>query len=200
MEVCPICGGTGITPDYEICSCQRVNSEEVNDTNLGFEIPECYKLKFDGLLMSEPYNKKYGEEMNNIYREYCSQPSLNYFIHFPPNTGKTVFMYSLLANASNSLTRFKPSSLKELEPELKSGNDISDIVSSDILIIYLEDVFPIYTQQVISTVLSERIRRNKKTLILSNTSWEVLTKRFPGLNSYKGDGNFKTFKVLEGIA
>lgn len=198
MDVCPICGGTGVTPDYEICSCQRVNTEEVNETSIGFEIPECYKLKFDGLLMSEPYNKKYGEVMNNIYREYCSRPRLNYFINFPPNTGKTVFMYSLLLNASSELTRFRPTNLKELEYELKSGSDVSDIVSSDILIIYLEDVFPVYMQQVLSTVLSERIRRDKKTLILSNTSWTNLTKRFPGMNTYNGDGNFKTFKIVEG--
>lgn len=203
---CELCGNTGLRLDNnDYCSCEIGKRMKEQESGMSVVdkpefVPDGYEVNFEGMLLASPYDERLGNFLDSLYKKVLQNKNfdLNYFISMPINTGKSHFMYSIISRLYSYGVCEKPYMINDLDNAIKqNGPEITRIQTAPILFIYLEDVFPVSFAQVLQSILQKRFIAHNKTVILSNTSWNIITKRYPQLARLEGNGIGKTLLVKE---
>lgn len=209
MGVCLRCGGTGITAFGEKCDCGAYTEM---DAPICLSIPVQYQgVKFSANLVPTWMPKSYGTFMENLLDECTRNPMIqrNYIICSPPNTGKTVWAYSLYSQLySLGITIPDVMDLMQardvfLNLYYEDKATLEKLSASPIAIIKLPWDLPNKFPETISTIVERRVMTGCSTIFLFNGTKGDLTARdsFGKLTRLLGDGSYNSvcLKVWEEV-
>lgn len=207
MSKCLKCGDTGITVDGNVCDCGcGIKKQET----VIVEIPKNYRLnEFSATLVPVNLPIEYGtslEEIIDVIKKTGTYTS-NLLICSPPNTGKTVFAYTiykhmymsrLLAPSIIDLIEAREIIMSNSYYDEEMQNAKSRLISSNIAIIKIPMDLPNKFVETMSTIIERRVRRDGKTIFLSGLSiYDIKNQDKRGIfNNLLGDGSYNSLKVL----
>lgn len=205
-EVCLKCGGTGITVDGTPCDCRTAGKVELP---IVLEVPSIYQnIEFSASLVPMNMSKQYGidlESIVDVVKSRGSYPS-NLLICSPPNTGKTVFAYTIYKyQYVKGLPMPELIDLIEARDLLYSNSYDDNItamksklISSPIAIIKIPRDLPNKFADTMSSIIERRVRKNGNTIFLFGGSINDLYNqdRFNVLKSIIRDGSYNSLKVM----
>lgn len=215
MARCYKCHDTGFTKTGERCDCKREIIESGEMDSLDF-IPSKYFRVLLNISLINAVTPEYPADLMNLQDNILRALTLkrNHFLYAPPNSSKTVFVYSVLQQLYTYNVKIYPYlDLNELKLVLTmlDGNNKN--------IPYLRDTFvdpytlfevpvlfvktPIRsdggTYETLRTILDRRARRGIGTIIVSDIPWQAFTlrDRFKYISSLVGSGEYKTIYLRE---
>ena len=209
MAGCIKCGDSGFC--YELDEDGQMSKVPCDcGAHQHIELPVCISIpvqyqgiKFSKALLREELSKDYGifmEELLNEYEKGSKQYHKNYIICAPPNSGKTVWAYTLysilygqgrtipeimdLMEARNMLLNYYYEDKKALEL----------LSTAPVAIIKLPWDLPNRFVETMSSIIDRRVRTNSSTIFLYNGDKAELFARdtFGKLQSLIGDGCFNS--------
>ena len=204
MSVCLKCGGTGLLVNGNSCDCNATRGKVVP---VVLEVPVQYQgLKFNKLMLPKDLQNDYGTYLSNLYEDLLTghSTSKNVLICAPPNSGKTVFAYSLYAELINQgYTVMDLIDLIEARELLQSSyynldkDKVALLSSADIAFIKIPLDLPQKFSEIISTIIERRVRYDGTTIFLYSGSQSDIEAqdRFGKFKSLLGDGSFNSLKV-----
>lgn len=205
---CLLCGGTGITYDGDPCpNCSgELLKKAMRTSHRGILIPMQYQgVEFDKSLLPEAMQSGYGSFMEDLLRNIYTDYSLyqkNILICSRPNSGKTIWSYSLI-----NILYDKGFSMPDIQDLLtvreilnyKTGDAqmYDEIVNSRGLIVRLPSDMQFWMFDVIQTIIERRVSKNGFTIFLYNAGLERLKQADKNntLANIVGTGSFHTIKV-----
>lgn len=205
-SVCLKCGGTGIQVDGSNCDC--VDRDYVN-TPIVLEIPSIYQTaEFSAMLVPVKMPRLYGIELEDIINVIKSKGRYthNLLICSPPNTGKTVFAYTVYKH--QYLHGIPMSELMDLieVKELLNSNSYDDsvmrakdkLITSPVSIVKIPLDLPSKFAEIMSTYLERKVRKNGIVIYLYGGSISDLQNqdRYGVLKNLIRDGSYNSIKVL----
>lgn len=215
MAKCYKCYDTGFLKSGERCDCKKEVIEANDMDSLDFIPNKYYKVLLNPSLINA-VTPEYPDELINLQENILRAMVLkrNHFLYAPPNSSKTVFVYSVLQQLYVYNVNIYP--YLDLN-ELKLVLSMLDSNSKDIP--YLRDTFvdpytlfevpvlfvktPIRsdggTYETLRTILDRRARRGLGTIIVSDIPWQafILRDRFRYISSLVGSGDYKTIYLRE---
>lgn len=205
-EVCLKCDGTGITVDGTPCDCRENGKVELP---IVLEVPSIYQnAEFSASLVPIKMPRQYGIDLEDIIDVIKSKGRLNYnaLICSPPNTGKTVFAYTIYRHQylkglpmPEIIDLFEA---KELLVSMSYNEDINKnkdkLINSPVAIIKLPLDLPNKFAETMSTLLERRVRKNGNTIFLYGGSLSDLKNqdRFNVLDNIIRDGSYSSLKII----
>jgi hypothetical protein len=205
-EKCLKCGNTGIQVDGSKCDCKKHGEISLP---IVIEIPSIYQTSdFSTEMIPIKMPRVYGIELEDIINIIKSKGRFthNILICSPPNTGKTVFAYTIYRyQYVNGIQMPELVDLIEAK-ELISSNSFDEIIQKEktkliensIAIIKLPLDLPNKFAETMSTILERRVRKNGNTIFLYGGSIQDLQNqdRFGVLNNIIRDGSYNSIKVI----
>lgn len=201
---CIKCGGTGILANGERCDC-GVTTEFFLPVCM--DVPAQYQnLQFDVRLIPQEMPSDYGRYMSELMKECCGNVMRlckNILICSPPNTGKTVFAYTVL----NSIYRsgVEVFSLRDIlevreilmNPYRGKQDEAGLLTRTPIAFIKIPLDLPSKLAATMSTVVERRVRHGNSTIFLYGGSKEDIFAQdtFGNLQALLGDGSYNTILV-----
>lgn len=206
MDRCLKCGGTGQQVDGSPCDCEL--SKKV-DLPVVLEIPAVYQsAEFSAVLVPVRMPRSYGIELEDIINVVKSKGRFthNLLICSPPNTGKTVFAFSLYRQQyTKGLPMSEIMDLIEAK-ELMVSNSYDDqtirdkekLIKCPLAVIKIPLDLPPKFAETMSTITERRVRKNGTTIFLYGGSIYDLQNqdRFGVLNNIIRDGSYNSLKVV----
>lgn len=211
---CMYCGGTGVMVNGDVCTHCKVALELEEDVDLTYlEIPMAYRgAQFNQGLIPLSMPDAYGSYLSSLYKEITSMKPMckNVFISSPPQTGKTVFVYSCMEFLFRKrYTVFPYFDLNEIECIMRDSDkgrkcgflneetSPFDLYESEILFVKVPEKIEFSTGETLATLIDRRVRRSKTTIIMSTKSWTdvVNADKSNTLKNMTGDGSFKSILV-----
>lgn len=206
-EKCLKCNGTGITVEGTKCDCQA--SMEVK-IPIVLDIPLQYQdIQFEPDLVPMNMPREYGitlDDILEVIKTKGSYPS-NLLICSPPNTGKTVFAYTIFRyQYLRGLKVLQLIDLIEAREILMSNGFDEDsqlnksrLVEAPIVVIKIPLDLPNKFAETISTIIERRVRRGGITIFLyGNSSRNLLAQdKYGTLKSLIRDGSYNSVKLIE---
>ena len=201
MAGCIKCGDTGFLCSGERCDCTAGTTIEV-PVCLG--IPMQYQnVQFSRILLRNELPTDYGIFMDRLLKEFTSDPyglHKNYIICAPPNSGKTVWsytLYSLLFSQGCEIPEIMDlMQARDVLLNYYSDNKeaLEKLSSAPVAVIRLPWDLPPKFPETISTIVERRVRAGCSTIFLYNgTNVELYAKdTFGKLKSLAGDGSFNS--------
>lgn len=197
---CIQCGGTGYLLNGDICDCTTVNA--INFPVLS-KVPIQYQgTQFDKSFLSQKLDVNYGIYLEDLLKQVATGKPLrkNFLICSPPNTGKTVFAYTLIGMMYSKGV---------VLPELMDLIEVRDIMlaqykqdydklllinTAPIMLIKLPSDLPSKFGETISLIIERRVRNNGSTIFLFGGNKQDLLNqdRFGKLSAILGDGNYNS--------
>ena len=188
---CTVCNDTGYLPDGRLCACaKRLATEEFKrKLNLDNVPGLCFEeVDFSVFGESEDqYRKTYGK-MQAFCEKFDTTKIRNIVLLGEVGTGKTYLTACILdrmvkdGRAALFLTAFEFGRACLAHHTAQQGEDILEaLLESDLLILDDLGTEPIYrnvTLEYLYSVLNERLRREKKTIVTSNLSPRALMERY----------------------
>lgn len=209
MSVCLRCGGTGITALGEKCDCGALTTVQIQ---VCLNIPVQYQgVRFSASLVPEWMPKNYGLFLEGLLDEYVRNTMLqrNYIICSPPNSGKTVWAYSLYTQLY-SLGVVIPDIMDLMQARdvllnlyYEDKNTLEKLSSSPVAVIKLPWDLPNKFPETISSIVERRVMSGCSTIFLFNGTKGDLIARdgFGKLSRLLGDGSYNSvcLKVWEAV-
>ena len=203
---CLKCGGTGIQIDGKPCDC-RDNGKI--DLPIVIEVPSIYQSsEFSASLVPIKMSKTYGIELEDIINTIKCKGKFthNILICSPPNTGKTVFAYTVYRHQYlKGLSMPEIMDLIEAKELLMTTSYDEHIIrlkekliNSKIAIIKIPLDLPNKFAETMSTILERRVRKNGTTIFLyGSTLFDLQNQdRFGVLKNIIRDGSYNSLKVI----
>ena len=203
MSVCLKCGGTGVDVDGNRCDCK-------SGVKLVFpalsQIPVQYQeIEFDKMFLNSKLPAKYGDDMERLYKLILNESGCinkNIVICAPPNSGKTVFAYSVYGYLYGRGARVpEVKDLIEVRRIIlgKTGDAEAELLWSSAPIAFIKipmDV-PARFGETISTIVDRRVRYNGATIFLFNGSIRDLEAldTFGKFKALEGNGTFMSVEI-----
>lgn len=201
---CIKCGGTGILANGEMCDC-GVATEFFLPVCM--DIPAQYQnLQFDARLVPQDMPCDYGRYISELMRECCGnmmQLCRNILICSPPNTGKTVFAYTVLSFLyRKGVEVFSLRDILEvrevlMNPYRGKQDEVGLLTRTPIAFIKIPLDLPPKLAATMSTVVERRVRHGNSTIFLYGGSKEDIFAQdtFGNLQALLGDGSYNTILV-----
>lgn len=203
MNTCLRCGGTGIDgfgKPCPVCSKEKLQSLPTITT-----IPIQYQnVRFDRMFLPEPLQDTYGVYMEELIEKIVKQSGFykNILICNRPNTGKTIFaytVYGLLYNKGVKIPEVKDiMEVREILLDYYGDNETVDLWSTaKVAIIKIPSDIPNKLFDTVSTIIERRVRNNASTIFLYGGSKKdlVAQDRFNKLPYLEGDGSYNSLEI-----
>lgn len=207
MSKCLKCGDTGITVDGTPCDCR---GHGIVNTPIVLEVPSIYQTaEFSASLVPIKMPRSYGIELEDIINAIKSKGkySRNILICSPPNTGKTVFAYTIYKHQYvKGLSMSEIMDLVEAKELLNSTSydesiqrDKEKLINCPVAVIKIPLDVPNRFAETMSTIIERRVRKNGTTIFLYGGSIRGLQAqdRFDTLNNIIRDGSYNSIKVID---
>lgn len=206
VDKCLKCGDTGTQVDGTPCDCRKSGAVNVP---VVLEVPSIYQTsEFSASLVPIKMPRTYGIELEDIIDVIKSKGrfSHNILICSPPNTGKTVFAYTIYRHQYvKGLSMPEVMDLIEARELLNSTSydehiirNKEKLVSSTLAIIKVPLDLPNKFAETMSTILERRVRKNGVTIFLyGGTIFDLQNQdRFNVLKNIIRDGSYNSLKVI----
>lgn len=205
-DICLVCGGTGLKVDGTVCDCGCLTHELNLPTSI--KIPLQYQgVRYDRSFLKSGLRGTLGLFMERLLEDCIKNMQVfckNYVICAAPNSGKTVWAYSLYSEMySRGLEVVDLMDLMEVREAMlnyyyEDRDKVILISTVKYLVIKLPLDLPNKFPETMSTVLERRVRNSGSTFFLfSGTKEDLLQQdRFGKLKSMIGDGAFNTVDVV----
>lgn len=171
------------------------------------KVPLQYQnVRFDSRMLPAWVDGAYGAFMSSLLRELTSNMQLfsrNLLVCSPPNTGKTVFAYTV-----NGILYGKGIPVAELRdvlevreiflnPYAPTHSEADSISKAKVVFIKIPMDLPNKLAETMSMIIERRVRNNGSTVFLFSGSKEDLLAqdRFGKLQGMLGDGAFNSIEV-----
>ena len=185
-EPCPVCSGKILKKSASV-----------------YNIPIQYQgVSFDKSFLPEKMQKVYGTYMEELLIEIVNNISFyakNSLICSRPNTGKTIWAYTLYANLYDKGVRIPPlRDIMEVRNLLNGSSEEGEMFSSSkCAIIKIPVDIQFWMIDIMSSVIERRVRNNGFTIFLFGGTEEDITsadknKRYRYL---KGNGSYNSLDV-----
>lgn len=204
MNTCIKCGGTHKMLNGQRCDCMIANSFELP---VVLDVPIQYQgVKFNKAALPRDMQEDYGPYMMKLYEELLDSRGIgrNILVCAPPNSGKTVFAYTIYAEMVNQgASVAKLLDLMEVRELLMSyyhdvdREQLALLSSADVAFIKIPQDLPIKFAEIISTVIERRVRSGGSTIFLFSGSKKDLEAqdRFGKFRALEGDGSYNSLKI-----
>lgn len=190
----------GIDTPCPICSKLKVSSLPVIST-----IPIQYQnVRFDRMFLPENLQETYGIYMEDLIDKIVKQSGFykNILICSRPNTGKTIFaytVYGLLYNKGIKMPEVKDiMEVREILLDYYGDADVADLWSTaKVAIIKIPSDIPPKLFDTVSTIIERRVRNNASTIFLYGGSKKDLLAqdKFNKLTYLEGDGSYNSLEI-----
>lgn len=205
-EKCLKCNDTGIQVDGSTCDCDYTKEIELPPI---INVPSIYQsVQFSANMVPMTLNRNYGIELEGIIDVIKAKGNYthNLLICSPPNTGKTVFAYTVYACQYMKHAPM-PEIMDLIEArELLMSNSYNDeiikekdrLIGSPLAIVKIPLDLPNKYAETMSTLLERRVRKNGITIFLYGGSIYDLKNqdRFGVLDNIIRDGSYNSLKVI----
>lgn len=205
MEYCIHCGNTGVLANGESCThCNNLHGLEVP---ICLAVPTQYQgVRFSANLVQRKLDESYGRYLENIIKE-CTKDlahfNKNILICAPPNSGKTVFAYTVFGVLyEQGVTIPEIMDLMEARDILvnyysESKDKIALLSSAKVAFIKIPQDLPPKFAETMSTIIERRVRNNASTIFLTSCSEEdlVAQDKFNKFKMLVGDGSYNSLEV-----
>ena len=203
-SVCLKCGGTGVRSDGSACDCGVVQKIIIPKY---LAIPSQYQsVRFDRSFLSSSLQDSYGSFMEKLVSECVERPNQmnrNLLICAPPNSGKTVFAYTVYGMLYAKGVR----TLRFMDI-VEARQTLLDYYNTDLEMLELFNQTPIVIlkipmdvpprfPEIIGTIIERRVRSGHSTIFLyDGTGDDLLAQdRFGKLKSFLGDGSYHSIEL-----
>lgn len=206
MAKCNKCNDDGIRVDGSPCDC---GASDIVNLPVVYEVPTIYQnIEFSASLVPMKMPRMYGIELEDIINVVKKKGKINYnlLICSPPNTGKTVFAYTIFRHQYiKGLSIPDIMDLIEVKEILISNSfdestkvNKDKIINSPIAIIKIPMDVPNKFAETMSTIIERRVRKNGCTIFLYGGTLNDLQNqdRFGVLKNIIRDGSYNSLKVL----
>lgn len=206
MSKCLKCGGTGITVDGTPCDCRH---NGVVDIPVVLEVPSIYQTsEFSASLVPIKMPKTYGLELEDIINVIKSKGKYthNVLICSPPNTGKTVFAYTIYRHQYvRGLSMSEVMDLTEARELINSTSydehvqiDKNKLITCPVAVIKIPLDLPNKFAETMSTIVERRVRKNGVTIFLyGGTIYDLYNQdKYGVLKNIIRDGSYNSLKVM----
>ena len=178
---CLKCGDTGMMANGDTCSCGIQQRIILPDS---LKIPVQYQnVRFSKLLVREELRDSYGNYMESLLQE-CTENLFtfhkNIIICAPPNSGKTVWAYTVCGILYAKNVKM-PEILDIMQlwgvmtSYYRSPAELVESVSNARLAVFKIPLdLPSKFIETISTVIERRVRNNSSTIFMYSGRWEDL--------------------------
>lgn len=202
---CLKCGDTGILANGERCDC-GINEEMILPTFI--EIPLQYQcVRFNEQLLPKKIHPSYGSYMSKLMRDCTKDQHLfhkNVLICSPPNTGKTVFAYTVYSNLyAKGFIVPELLDIIEIREVLinlysENKNRVEAINKTPILFVKIPQDLPTRFPETVSMIIERRVRKGYSTIFLFSGSKEdlIAQDRFGKLQALLGDGSYNSIELV----
>lgn len=202
---CLKCGGTGYTVHGKKCDCGSVEERVIIPDSI--KIPQQYQsIVFSESLLPEYVDVSYKAYMRDLYRECTTCEkwfNRNILICAPPNSGKTVFAYSVIGTlyAKGVVVSDLMDIMEVRELIMAYYGDVryskSNIAEAKIVFIKIPQDLPVKLAETMSTIVERRVRHGVGTIFLFSGTKEDLKAqdRFGKLQALIGDGSYNSIEV-----
>ena len=211
MKYCPMCGGSGVDIDGNVCSC-RVNVKSFYDMVSCLTVPEQYRgIQFNSVMVPRDVHESYARKLQNIYDEVATGKWLNHnvVIASPINHSKTILAYScmelLFRQGSTVFPLMDLLEIKRVLLDMDYGraqlHDVENpeyIYTTPILFTKIPKIFDYSVVDIFATLLDRRVRRGLSTIFLYDGYWAYLTNcdNTGTLAGLMGEGNYNTVEII----
>lgn len=204
MRGCLICGDTGYDAFGEPCKACSSNAESNVLPTLP-TIPIQYQgVRFNKTFLPNDMQSEYGTYMEELIERVVKGTDFykNILICSRPNSGKTVFAYTVLGMLYNKGI---------VIPEVRDIIEVRDIMinyyadtdetelwsKAKLAIIKIPVDISVHMFDTMSTVVERRVRNNGSTIFLyGGTRKDILAQdRFGRLKSLEGDGSYNSIEI-----
>lgn len=203
-NVCLKCGGTGITATGDVCDC-GVKMKVIIPSSL--KVPLQYQnVRFDKMLLRSELQGSYGTYMERLLHD-CTfnlhSFHKNILICAPPNSGKTVWTYTVCGMLYAKGVRM-PEFMDIMQARSillsyygYSDADISSISNSSLAIFKIPTDLPNKFADTILALVERRVRCNGSTIFMYSGSWDDMKAQdtFNKLKYVVGDGSYNSIEV-----
>ena len=201
MAGCLKCGDTGITVLGEVCTCGAKRDFALP---LCLNVPVQYQgVRFAIEFIDEELRYTYGEFMRKLLvdcTEHLGQFHKNYIICAPPNSGKTIWAYTvyglLFAKGVQVPEIMDLMQVREifLDYYNKDQQELERLSTAPLAVIKLPWDLPNRFPETISTIVERRVRANGSTIFLFDGTQQELLARdtFGKLKLLSGDGSYNS--------
>lgn len=195
---CLKCGDTGVMANGQPCDCQASHNEV--ELPVILDIPEQYQnCYFDVSFLPKWLHGSYGSVLQGIISEVKTSKtySKNVLICAPPNSGKTVFAYTLYRLFVQNGLPF--ADIYDLNEVRKLMSDLYDkdgkytlLTSTKLAVVKLPMDLPVKFAETVCTILDLRLRHGGKTIFLYDGSKEDLLAqdKYYRIEDILGDGSY----------
>lgn len=204
MSKCIKCGDTGVLISGEKCDCGCIDNLILPTT---MNIPSQYQnVRFDKCFLPQWLQSSYGECMDKLLVDCTNNLHTfhtNILICAPPNSGKTVFaytVYGILYAKGQCIPRLMDiMEVREIMINYYNVNyeDIELLNMARVAIIKIPQDLPPKFAETISMIMERRVRNGNSTIFLFSGSQEDLLAqdRFGKFRALIGDGSYNSIKV-----
>lgn len=203
METCIKCCGTGVMANGNPCDCGARDNFKLP---IILSIPSQYQgVKFDRTFLPNYLQDGYGSWMESLIHNLTTKTGYhkNLLICAPPNSGKTIFAYTVYSILSSQGERIpKLIDLMEARDLLLSYYNVdieeqSLLCTTKVAIIKVPMDLPNKFAETMSTIIERRVRNNGTTVFLYNGTKEdiIAQDRFGKFELLVGDGSYNSVQV-----
>ena len=206
MINCIKCGDTGITVDGTKCDCKAGEMK----LPIVLDIPNIYQVgDFSASLVPVRMPKSYGIDLEDIISVIKNRGSynLNLLICSTPNTGKTVFAYTIFKSQYlKGLPMPEIIDLVEARELIMTNNYYDEnfikekdkLITSKIAVIKIPLDLPNKFSETMSSIVERRVRKNGITIFLYGNNIDNLLSqdKYGTLNNIIRDGSYNSLKVM----
>lgn len=202
MSGCLKCGDTGILTSGAKCDC---------GVGRTVTLPECANIpaQYVGVEFSKEFvpqltPSNFGQKLESILEEILEDGCLrkNYLLCSPPNTGKTVFAYtvagSLFAAGINMPMLIDLAELRQLYSKVYTSSieKWMEYSEASVVILKIPPDIPTRFVEIMSTVVERRVRNGYGTIFLFSGNLKSLESfdTFGKLQYLKGTGHFNSIE------
>lgn len=200
---CLKCGDTGFDSDGN--PCDKCNSGSATSLPVIFEIPEQYQSSmFDKSFLPNWLLPAYGialqEIVDTVKRTY--EYKRNVLVCAPPNSGKTVFAYTIERIMLSANLAMPPiydmNEVRKIMGDIyNKGESYNLFVKSQLAIVKIPMDVPTKFVEIMNTIMDLRLRNSGATIFLYDGTKEDLENidRYDKFEYLVGDGSYHTVKV-----
>lgn len=199
---CYKCGNTGIKADMTPCDCEY---SKITDLPYIAEIPSQYQnAQFSKDLLPDYIDKSYGYKLESLLNDIKNNlyECRNIIICSPPNTGKTIFAYTVYSYLYSKGIKMPPIiDILEVRRHMNSvyqTDELSAIKNSLLAIFKIPLDVPTRFAENILSILDMRVTSGSSTIFLfSGTEQDLLSlDKFEKFKYLIGDGSYHSLRVI----
>lgn len=200
-DCCLKCGNTGVMANGLPCDC-GIHDRLLLPRTL--DIPYQYQsIRFDKTFLKPELQLSYGTFMEQLINEVTQNIKMfnkNILICAPPNSGKTVFAYTLygmLYAKGVSTPKFMDISEARsilMEQYTKEKDTLMHLTTAPIVVLKIPMDVPNKFPEIISSIIDRRVRNGTSTIFLFNGTLNdlIAQDKFNKFKSLVGDGSYNS--------